>query len=27
VVIEDQHIETGRYLHRFPHGKVCYLAA
>lgn len=22
VVIEDQHIETGRYLHRFPHGKV-----
>jgi len=23
VVIEDQHIETGRYLHRFPHGKVC----
>lgn len=27
VVIEDQHIETGRYLHRFPHGKVgdCFL--
>lgn len=23
VVIEDQHIEMGRYLHRFPHGKVC----
>lgn len=22
VVIEDPHIETGRYLHRFPHGKV-----
>lgn len=22
VVIEDQHIEMGRYLHRFPHGKV-----
>lgn len=22
VVIEDQHIENGRYLHRFPHGKV-----
>lgn len=22
VVIEDQHIEHGRYLHRFPHGKV-----
>ncbi|KAJ5569638.1 Glycosyl transferase family 4 [Penicillium hispanicum] len=22
VVIEDQHIETGRYLHRFPHGKL-----
>lgn len=24
VVIEDQHIEMGRYLHRFPHGKVCF---
>lgn len=22
VVIEVQHIETGRFLHRFPHGKV-----
>ena len=22
VVIEDQHIETGRFLHRFPHGRV-----
>ncbi|KAJ5728732.1 UDP-N-acetylglucosamine-dolichyl-phosphate N-acetylglucosaminephosphate transferase [Penicillium malachiteum] len=22
VVIEDQHIEHGRYLHRFPHGKL-----
>ncbi|KAJ5112549.1 Glycosyl transferase family 4 [Penicillium argentinense] len=22
VVIEDRHIETGRYLHRFPHGKL-----
>ncbi|KAJ5671196.1 UDP-N-acetylglucosamine-dolichyl-phosphate N-acetylglucosaminephosphotransferase [Penicillium longicatenatum] len=22
VVIEDQHIEMGRYLHRFPHGKL-----
>ncbi|KAJ5273220.1 hypothetical protein N7478_008345 [Penicillium angulare] len=22
VVIGDQHIETGRYLHRFPHGKL-----
>jgi hypothetical protein len=25
VVIEDQHIEMGRYLHRFPHGKVCFM--
>lgn len=22
VVIETQHVENGRYLHRFPHGKV-----
>ena len=22
VVIESQHIENGRFLHRFPHGKV-----
>ncbi|KAJ5363682.1 UDP-N-acetylglucosamine--dolichyl-phosphate N-acetylglucosaminephosphotransferase [Penicillium cataractarum] len=22
VVIEDQHIETGRFLHRFPHGRL-----
>lgn len=22
VVVEIQHVETGRYLHRFPHGKV-----
>lgn len=22
VVIEDQHLENGRFLHRFPHGKV-----
>lgn len=22
IVIEDRHIEHGRYLHRFPHGKV-----
>lgn len=27
IVIEDQHIETGRYLHRFPHGKVCQSSA
>lgn len=24
VVVEVQHVETGRMLHRFPHGKVCY---
>lgn len=23
VVIEVQQVETGRFLHRFPHGKVC----
>lgn len=23
VVLEIQHVETGRFLHRFPHGKVC----
>lgn len=23
VVLEVQHVETGRYLHRFPHSKVC----
>lgn len=22
VVLETQHVETGRYLHRFPHGRV-----
>lgn len=24
VVIEVEHVETGRMLHRFPHGKVCH---
>lgn len=24
VVIESQHIENGRFLHRFPHGKVSF---
>lgn len=24
VVIETQHVEHGRMLHRFPHGKVCH---
>jgi len=23
VVLEVQQVEMGRYLHRFPHGKVC----
>lgn len=25
VVLEAQQVETGRYLHRFPHGRVCEL--
>jgi hypothetical protein len=23
VVLKVEHVETGRYLHRFPHSKVC----